>query len=215
MDNKINFTGAFLVKNPPAAAKKQLDALAGKHKLIFEKFNNTNDVFYVVRKGKDTGIAKFIYDNNLRFKFFSGLHTKSGLDPMYPQKAVDAINAQTYHINKKDILGLKFDLLPKLIPFDKNIDGIIKALKLNLDELYIRTKNGITFGFTKQGHKHVFKSAPVNRNGENYVYLNKDNKGADKYLIHGDKILFKYPANAKYFDENFGNSVIWALNREV
>lgn len=215
MDNKINFTGAFLIKNPPAAARRQLETLAGKHKQIFENFNNTTDVFYVVRKGRDADIAKFIYDNNLRFKFFAGIHTKSGLDPMQPQKAVDAVKTQSYHVSKKDILGLKFGLLPKLAPLDKNIDGIVKAFKLDFDKLHIRTKNGVTFAFTKQDNKHVFKAAPVNKFGDSYVYLNKDNKGVDKYLIHGDKILYKYPANAKYFGENFENSVIWALNREV
>ncbi len=216
MDNKINFTGAFLVKNPPKAAKQQLELLSGKHKQIFENFNNTTDVFYVVRKGKDAGIAKFIYDNNLRFKFFSGLHTKSGLDTMYPEKAVETVKSQQYYISQKDILAAKFDLLPKLKEYEKNIEGIIKAFKLKLDELTIYTNNGITYGFSKQDKTNVFKASPVNRYGENYVYfVNENQGGADKYLIHGDKIICKYPKKAEYFNKNFDNSVDWALNQEV
>ena len=216
MDNKINFTGAFLVKNPPKIAKQQLELLSGRHKQIFENFNNTTDVFYVVRKGKDADIAKFIYDNNLRFKFFSGLHTKSGLDPMYPQKAVEAVKSQQHYISKKDILGLKFNLIPKPAIPNKNIEGILKAFKLKLDELTIYTKDGVTYGFSKQDKTNVFKASPVNRYGENYVYfVNENQEGADKYLIHGDKIICKYPKKAEYFNKNFDNSVDWALNQEV
>ena len=215
MDNKINFTGAFLVKNPPKIAKQQLELLSGRHKQIFENFNNTTDVFYVVRKGKDADIAKFIYDNNLRFKFFSGLHTKSGLDPMYPQKAVEAVKSQSYYISKKDILGLKFNLLPKPAIMNKNIEGILKAFKLKIEELTIYSKNGVTYAFSKQDKSNVFKASPVNKFGENYVYLGKGNKRAEKYLIHGDEIICKYPEKAEYFNKNFDNAVNWALYPEV
>jgi len=215
MDNKINFTGAFLVKNPPKIAKQQLELLSGKHKQIFENFNNTTDVFYVVRKGKDADIAKFIYDNNLRFKFFSGLHTKSGLDPMYPQKAVEAVKSQQHYISKKDILGLKFNLLPKPAIMNKNIEGILKAFKLKIEELTIYSKNGVTYAFSKQDKSNVFKASPVNRYGDNYVYLGKGNKRAEKYLIHGDEIICKYPEKAEYFNKNFDNAVNWALYPEV
>ena len=215
MDNKINFTGSFLVKNPPLAAKKQLEILAGRHKQIFENFNNTTDIFYVVRKGKDRDIAKFIYDNNLRFKFFSGIHTKSGLDIIYPEKALEAIKSQRFFIAQKEQLGRRFNLLPEPAEFDKNIEGIIKAFKLNPQDLIIRTKGAITYAFSKLDRVNVFKASPVNKYGDNYVYLGKGNEGADKYLINGDKIVYKYPKNAEYFNQNFDNTINWALNREV
>ena len=134
---------------------------------------------------------------------------------VYPQKAVEAVKSQQHYISKKDILGLKFNLLPKPAIPNKNIEGILKAFKLKLDELTIYSKNGVTYAFSKQDNANVFKASPVNRYGDNYVYLGKGNKGAEKYLIHGDKIICKYPKKAEYFNKNFDNAVNWALYPEV
>lgn len=213
MDNKINFTGAFWVKNPPTAAKKQLEILSGKHKQIFENFDNTSNMFYVVRNGKDKGIAQFITENNLDFIFFPHINTKSGLDPLYPENAVKMIQKRQHFVTKPNVLLKMFKLLPERPNFDMNIDGIAHALKINEKDLSISTKNGVTYAFTKD-NKHIFKSTPTNKYGENYVYLNKG-KYSERYLVHGDTVVFKYPGNAKYFDENFDNCVAQALYCEV
>lgn len=213
MNNKVTFTGAFLIKNPPYQAKKELENLAGRHKQIFENFDNSTDVFYVVRRGKDKGIAKFIKENNLRFKFFPKISTKSGLDPLYPKDAVETADKQSFVISNIDILSKMFKLDPPLPKLDFNVEGIAHSLGLKEQDLITSSKNGVAYAFTKN-NEYVFKASPTNKYGENYVYLNKGNH-SEKYLIRGDKIIFKYPSDAKYFDKNFENCVAHALYCEV
>lgn len=209
MDNRITFSGAFLVKNPPSAAKKELSMLVGKHKQIFEDFNNKSDVLYIVRRGKDKGIADFIYENNLRFKYFPYLNTKSGLDPLYPQKALNMLQAEQNVITDKSVLGKIFKLLPLQPKIDMNAEGVAYALKLKPEELSIRTVDNMTLAFTKD-NVQMFKSSPVNKYGENYVYSFVNGRIPEKYLVHGDKIMFKYPRRAYFFDKNFNDTVLLA-----
>ena len=210
MENRINFTGSFLIKNPPKMAKIEIEPLLGRHRQIFENFNNTSDIFYVVRPGKDRDIADFILKNHLWFKFFPKINTRSGLDPMYPKSAILTVDTANNVIKNPSILSKKFNLdyyVDRI--FDKNIKGIVHALGFKMNELKIRSNGGVTYAFDRN-QKHVFKASPTNKNGENYVYVNKD-KGSDRYLIHGNKIVYKYPENANYFDDNFDNAVVAAM----
>ena len=213
--DSINFTGAFLVKNPTKIAKEELNVLSCRRKQIFENFNNTSDVFYVVRPSREKNIAKFIIENNLNFKFFPLIGTKSGLDPIEPEKAIKMTKLDKYIIGTKYALAKKFGLLPEPVNYKLNIEGITKALGLKPENLSISTKNGVTFGFTKDGG-HVFKSSPVNKYGDNYVYLNdSDGSTTKKLLVSGDRIVFEYPKNAKYFESNFDNALIPQVDKTV
>lgn len=205
--NSVNFTGAFLIKNPPSEAKKQLNIISGNRKQIFENFNNTTDMFYVVRPSKDKDIANFILQNGLSFKYFPYIGTKSGLDPQYPKNAIHLTNVKQPMISLREFLAKKFNLteyIPESTELKSNTDGVAKALSLNTNDISLNIKNGITIAFTKDG-KHIFKSSPVNKYGENYVYYN-DGLNVKKYMILGDRIIHEYPDNATYFHENFKNA---------
>ncbi len=214
MDNKINFTGTFLIKNPTKAAKIELEKLAGRHKLIFKNFDNTTDNLYVVRKGKDKGIAKFILDNNLRFKYYPWINTKSGLDPLCPDEAIKVLEQDVRMISQKSALAKFFRFLPKPPRIDYNLKGVARSLNLIPDELVFRSENGATLAFSKE-NKQLFKSSPLNKYGENYVYSFINGGKPEKLLVHGDVVLFKYPYYANFFDKNFKDCVNMALSSQL
>ncbi len=212
MNNGINFTGSFLVMNPPKIAHSEIQNLAGKRKLVHEKFNNTSDVLYTIRKSKEYDVAKFLIENNLRFKYFPFINSKSGLDPFYPQRAVEAVNNSKVIFDKNFWLK-KLGLLPKYKKVDANISGTAQALNLDPNNIKIRTKDGVSMVYTKD-NKQLFRTSPVNKDGINYVYARNSEGGLDKYMIQGHKIFFKYPdtkSSEEAFTQNFYNSVYAAL----
>lgn len=208
MNNSINFTGSFLVMNPPKAAHTAILDIAGKRKLVHENFDNTTDVLYTIRKSKEDEVAHFLIDNNLRFKFFPKITRKSGLDPIKPQIAVDMVNRQETIFFKSFWLK-KFGLMPEEKIVDTNVYGTAAALNLDPKNIKVRYKNGVSMVYTKD-NKKLFKTSPVNQFGINYIYAPNSEGKIDKYMINGNKVLFKYPdtpSMQEAFDENFNNSI--------
>ena len=81
-----NFCGGFRLRNVSDEVKTKIPELINKRgKQVFNNFENTNDVFVVVRDKYDRIVAKFIKDNGISLEYYPQISTKSGLDTECPE----------------------------------------------------------------------------------------------------------------------------------
>ncbi len=186
MDN-INFTGAFLIKNPTPRVWRNIEKILPKRKIVFQQFGDEQDKFVIVKDCYDKQVADAIKKKRLNFKFYPEINLKSRLDPYFPKEAEEFVNAQTVCLEKSELK--RYFKEPKNLfkvkkykwkPND-HIEQTLNALDLKIENSKIEIKNGVTIIRDKNG-KILAKASPNNQKGVNFVYVLSDN-GTKKLAV--------------------------------
>lgn len=218
MDN-INFKGAFLIKNPTELTKLKMGAIAGSKKQIFENFNNTKDVLYVLKDTRDYDVAKYLYKSYEDAVYYPDINTKSGLDVEKPHLAIRLLEQKKDSAirNINDIL-IRLGLRNKFIENDSSIENILKTFNLNFEENSVRLHKGYTVLYNRESKREVAKISKPGRFGLSFVEISPktSDENPKRYAINklGEKVVeYKSLAGTKQFIKNFSAAVKY--NEEI
>lgn len=223
MDNNISFNGAFLIKKPTQQIKEDILGVLGKRRQIMHNFNSYGDSFYVVRDSKDKGIANFIIKNNLDFKYYPGLNTKSGFDAQLYNEAKEIIKKSDSKVITSQVQLKKFfekSLIRKAKKEDNGqalIQKTLQAINLNSNEYQLSTEKGYTIVRNKEGQSAALISPPA-KFGITYAYVFPKNTSDEPLrcaIDYEGNIIYKFTgiSEALRFKKNFMGAVKMHLNK--
>ena len=204
MDNNISFKGAFWIGKVPSNMKKELlnpDTL-GKH-LIYNGVVFKKDTLLVTRDSFNYQVAKKLMNNNVYFRFYPNLNTRSGFKNNNIQSARDILESA------ENVLASTFDL-KKYFAKDAYIEKTLKALGLNPAEYKTKdTGRGYRIILNKD-KKIIGKFTIPDEQGNNYACLlpektyssTVDDKTApQRYLLNADgEKVFTYTNPVSFKD---------------
>ena len=233
MDNSINFKGAFLIQKPTASLRENIFPLLGKRKQIIENVSKSGDVLYVVRDKFDKGIADFLLKaDNVKFKYYPTLNTKSGFDDEKPQEAKNILTTARNKVIST-VKKLENHFKPKLkkpVDIEKiqrsNLDAVQKKLLIDITGSDYRTnidhQTGICSVYTTvrnyrtgKDERHALISiTPPGIHGISYARYTPiteyqglkriaEDKSMRRFAVRNNEIIFEYTQPAsKVFMEN-------------
>ncbi|MBQ7764695.1 hypothetical protein IJ384_04940 [bacterium] len=217
-NSRLNFTGAFRVRRPSEQATTELSTLIrNRGKQIFYNFENTSDIFLVVRDKYDRVVLKYLKEHNLPLEYYPKINTSSGLDSQEPEKLSEllknkkfnspltSVNQIKKHINNTN----RNEYIENQSP--KYIDKILKSLCID-NKHEIKTVRGAKIIIDKEFDRKVFISPPT-INNIHYVKVqpNSPNKNIDRYAIDSEgNILQSYrtPEAMMKFTERFNSLLL-------
>lgn len=202
MDNSINFKGAFWLKQPTEAVKKNILPTLGKKRQIFNDFTPNGDVLYITRKGADKNVAEFLFHHRTKFKYYPGLSTKSGFDDEMPTAAKKILAGYKDKIittisELKDAFKFKkSNLIFSTSKKDNTIEKSMKALNLDTKDHVIKRKNGFNEIYNKDKELVASISEP-GQYGFRYARVEPKIAGDEvkRYAIRDGEIQFTYINN--------------------
>lgn len=180
MDNRINFTGGFLLHKPTPKMWEKIytDNLQNKKRTIINDLYEAGDVFFATRSGHDSNILKYLLNKrNLKFTFYPNVSTKNRFGRELPEEVIKQLDTETALTERKEIkkyikpepvVSPAKRLLYKWKPEDY-IAQTFKALKLNPENYTTITRKHVTLIKHNSGAV-VAKVSPNTTNGINYVY---------------------------------------------
>ena len=194
MDNKINFTGGFLICKPDKVKWENIQAVLPRRKCVFQKFNSEGDKFVAVKTHYDRDMLNMLLKKKVDFKFFPDINLKTQLDSENLEEAQRIISSQSNVVEgKSNLKSYLADMIaPKHFKFpkykwkpDDHIGQTLKALGLSEKECKILyTETGAVKILDKRGKQTIALASPNSHLGYNYVLeFPKEKNGLLKRLV--------------------------------
>lgn len=221
MDNKISFNGTFLInyKRTIPGIKEGFEKSIGNKKIqIFQNFqDDKNSVLYILKDSRDFNAAHFIDKNELKFKYYPNINTKSGFDNEKPEEVIEYID------KNKPTLIEKLSELKDFIALNrtKNRARVRKSrLRSILNtfnvEIYKKpTRNSMGIADITDGKTRALIS-PENKSGTTFVRITK-NKRNEYYAVDKNGTILKEFTDGKgflRFKQEFEQSVKYHLHQD-
>lgn len=214
----LTFSGAFRIRKPSEQTATELSNLIHKRgKQVFENFENTSDMFLVVRDKYDRVVTKYLKEHNLPLEYYPQINTSSGLDTEEPERLSKLLKNKKFNTPlttmtqiKKHINNLNRN---KYIETQSPayIDKILKSLCID-NKHEIKTVRGAKIVIDKEFDRKIFISPPT-KNNIHYVKVqpNSQDKNIDRYAVDSQgNILqsYKTPDAMMKFTERFNSLLL-------
>ncbi len=206
MDNNINFTGGFLIRNVANSTilDKVYDEIVPKKRIILQDLFEKGDFFFASKSCYDKEISEYLIKRGFKFFYYPELNLKSRLSAWEMDKAIEKINSSSVITDEDEIVkqASKFEInhAPMRYRWKENdhIQQTINALKrlsnsdtspIQFDEknVLISTNNHLTVIKSKDG-KLIAKVSPNNDKGISYAMI---------YPKYGDEHMLFMSTNYK------------------
>ena len=184
MDNKINFTGGFLIRKP--LDWEGIQKALPRKKCVFQHFNDAGDKFVAVKTHYDQDMINMLVNRKVDFKFYPEINLKTRLDNEKVEEAQQIIASQSKSIEGKCFRAVQRFNFPKYkwVP-DDHIGQTLNALGLKEKNCKISyTTTGAVKIMDKSGKKVIALASPNSHKGYNYVLeLPKEKNGDPRRLV--------------------------------
>ena len=181
MDNKINFTGSFVIKKPGRVKWKEIvrDMLP-ENSYIKGNFLGQGNMFVATSDRYDNEVVTYLINHNYVFSYYPKVNKKSGICNM-PQSMIEELVEGSEALTKrKAIVKAATEAENRYIPDsyvrkpDDQIPQTMNALRtvehIPVDSLKPLTINGETLFVDSKG-KLVAKASPNNPRGFNFIQI--------------------------------------------
>ncbi len=225
MDN-INFTGGFLVYKPNERAWNNVVANILPHKNVpFDRFNECGDKFVAIKSCYDKEFGLDLIKRKLKFLYYPNINLKSGLDPMYPEKAKEILSNEitidsTYKFKKyikEKFPEEKHHIKKYKCKPEDHVDKTLKYIDRDISQCVITKEKGVTFFKDKNTGKIIAKASPNTIRGTNFVYVYGKNNSepTKKVAISYLGEVYEFPTlHIKDFWNNFQRAVKIDMDRK-
>ena len=208
MDNKINFTGSFVIKKPGKIGwKKIMRDMLPENSFIKGNFLGRGNMFVSVSDRYDREIATYLTNGNYVFNYYPNVNRKSGICNM-PQTMIEELVKGSKVLSERgEIEKYVTEVENKYIPDDyvrkpnDHIPQTIKALS-SLEHVPVKTLKPITVKgetlFVDSNGNLVAKASPNNPRGFNFIQVfPRYSTSEDMEMIKAD-----YAGNINYCTKN-------------
>ena len=181
MDNKINFTGSFVIKNPGKTGwKKIVRDMLPENSFIKGNFLGRGNMFVATSDRYDNEVVTYLINHNYVFNYYPKVNKKSGIQNM-PQSMIEELVKGSEALTKrKAIVKAATEAENRYIPDsyvrkpDDHIPQTMNALRtvehIPVDSLKPLTINGETLFVDSKGTL-VAKASPNNPRGFNFIQI--------------------------------------------
>ena len=181
MDNKINFTGSFLIKNPGKIGwTKIVREMIPESSFIKGNFLGRGNMYVAASDRYDREIATYLINNNYVINYYPNVNMKSGICNMSQDMLEELVKGSEVISEKSKIINHATEVENKYIPIDyvrKPNDHIVQTINalrtvehIPVDKLQPVTVKGETLFIDANG-KLVAKASPNNPRGFNFIQI--------------------------------------------
>ncbi|MBP3925448.1 hypothetical protein J6E39_09460 [bacterium] len=215
MDNSINFTGGFLIKNPSAKVKQGMaEILTGHKHQIKHDFNKAGDSFCLTKSYWDKDMACYILDNNLNFSYYPELTAMPAAKKLNDE-SIKCISSPI-HLEKLFEKNYVRHLKYKDDGFQVT-RNIISSLKMDGKDYSVAKAKKYVIIRDKSKNERAYITYP-GAHGFSYAYILPETPGGTikRYAFDAKaNRLFDYtsPSGIQTFHVNFKRAVAERLNQ--
>lgn len=209
-NNTPNFTGAFILKPNNAQTKEIIPNIIKKGRQIFYNIKEEGDVVLVTKDKYDKSVRDFIEAENIKFRYYPEISTKSGLDDEVPSRLKTLLNI------KNNCIVRTLSILDKFIPNNplhlskqsEYIHEAMNTLRLNISSAKIEIDDKGLFIIKDKAKQRTIKSTGF-KNGMSYICIIPDSptQASRRILVgkNGKEIIKEYntPKEIKDFLKTF------------
>lgn len=209
-NNTPNFTGAFILKPNNAQTKEIIPNIIQKGRQIFYNIKEEGDVVLVTKDKYDKSVRDFIEAENIKFRYYPEISTKSGLDDEVPSGLKTLLNI------KNNCIVRTLSILDKFIPNNplhlskqsEYIHEAMNTLRLNISSAKIEIDDKGLFIIKDKAKQRTIKSTGF-KNGMSYICIipNSPTQESRRILVgkNGKEIIKEYntPKEIKDFLKTF------------